>query len=100
MKKLLLPAGLLMIGYVAVSSLSGAAARGDIAPHSAASECPPAYVVGCERDRVAVYRLGELYVLTDTPASSLPKRDRERLLDGIEVYSDRELKELLEDLCS
>ena len=58
------------------------------------------YIVAQYDGAVAVFSGGELLMRTDTPVASLPKADRTRLEKGISVYSQKELKALLEDLCS
>ena len=101
MKKLISLAGALMIGYVMLSAAAGVADDGARTVDQSETEAQSAvYTVASQMDRVVVYRGKELYLRTDTQASALPKSDRERLARGIDVYSDRELKALLEDLCS
>ena len=51
-------------------------------------------------DRIAVYADDVLLMETDTRVSSLPKIDRIRLRDGINLYSEKELKQFLQDYCS
>jgi len=97
MKKLIAFFGVLMILYVLVTSLTEAPAGGG-AP-DAASEAQ-VYTVRAEDDRVVVYHGDSLWLRTDTPVSSLPKSDRQRLNKGIPLTDDRQLKCLLEDLCS
>ena len=59
-----------------------------------------AWRIGEYDGSVAVFKGGELVLLTDTRVSDLPKADRSRLSQGIDVYSQKELKRMLEDLCS
>ena len=97
MKKLIAVFGALMIVYVLITSLTNVPAPYE-AP-AAASEAQ-VYVVRSEDDRVVVYYGDRLYRRTDTPVSSLPKSDRSRLNEGITLTDERELKRLLEDICS
>ena len=97
MKKLLAIAGTMMLLYVLISSLTEAAAPRTAPP--AATEAL-VYVVKAEDDRVVVYYADSLYLRTDTPVSALPKSDRTRLNEGITLTSEKELRALLEDICS
>ncbi len=60
------------------------------------------YIVREKDGRVAVEdsRTGELVKKTDTLVSVLPKSDRKQLEKGIAAYSEREVRTILEDLCS
>jgi len=101
MKKLLLIAGSLMIGYVMMTSYPGS--KADIRPASAQavhSVQQTLYIVKEENDRIVVTMNDAVYLRTDTQVSSLPKNDRQKLKEGITVFSEQELKELIEDYCS
>lgn len=94
MKRLLALVGAVLIAFVIRSAAASDGAQ------EGAREGEGAYVVTGEDNRVVVYRSGELFLRTDTPLSALPKSDRKRLEQGIRVFSDTELKVLIEDLCS
>ena len=104
MKKLLIFTGVIMIAYVAVSSLHGgyavAVQNGTDAYISEGDTKAEIFVITTQNDRVVVYSEGEVYLRTDTIVSQLPKKDRLKLNEGITVFSEKELKELLEDYCS
>ena len=92
-------AGALMLAYVIMTSMS--AANGISSPAGAPTEASGAlYLMRDVNDRVVVFRGGEVYISTDTQVSSLPKSDREKLEKGINIYSEKELKSLMEDICS
>lgn len=102
MKKLLAITGAVLIAYVILTSVinQDASAPAVFSAQSAESTADPGYTVTAYEGRVAVFRGDTLLRLTDTPVEALPKADRARLYDGIAVDSDKELKILLEDLCS
>ena len=58
------------------------------------------YRIGAVDGRVAVFRNDTLYIKTQTMLSSLPKSDQNKIENGIEVDSLKELKRLLQDYCS
>ena len=102
MKRLILIAGIFFLVYLVFITVADA--RSDSV--SEISESPyeitedNGWTIGENEGRVAVFRGGELYMRTDTELASLPKADRTRLENGIEVDSYSELKRLLEDYCS
>ena len=102
MKKLLAVTGAILISYVILTSAvaNEAAAPSAGEADNVAVEADDGYTVADHEGRVAVYRAGRLYRLTDTPTASLPKSDRLKLERGIRVDSDKELKSILEDYCS
>ena len=100
MKKLILLIGAAMLLYVIVSSAAAGGMRAVGDPSVAGNTDEVVYVVKEENDRVVVYRGEMLFLTTDTPVSLLPKSDRSRLQKGIVLYSDEELKKLIEDICS
>lgn len=57
-------------------------------------------LVKAQNGYVAVYRNGELALLTDIPVASLPSSDRKTLEAGIEPEDETALHQLLEDLGS
>ncbi|MCI8361351.1 MAG: hypothetical protein HFE86_08465 [Clostridiales bacterium] len=70
-------------------------------PSSEESELRPLYTVGSYNNRVAVFVYGETepsQVLEEVFLRSLPAGDRQRLEQGIPVYSEEDLWSLLEDL--
>lgn len=99
LKKLLLITGVVLAAYLILMTT--------VAPRSAAPSVSaadivqePPYLV-TERDGcVAVYRNGSLMKTTDTLVSNLPKSDISRLKEGIRLQTEKELKAILEDLCS
>ena len=98
MKKLLAVTGVILLIY-----LLGTATPAP--PHAESRGVPPTesrvmYTVGEYEGYVAVFGESKEPRLTDTAVASLPKSDRGRLDKGIEIYSEKELKALLEDLCS
>ena len=98
MKKLLAVTGVILIAYVIGSAAAATDSRGSETLSDAQDAA--VYVLCAEENRVVVYRDGSLWLRTDTLVSSLPKRDRVRLETGIIVFSDTELKRLIEDYCS
>ena len=56
--------------------------------------------IGEYEGSVTVFRGGKPILRTDTRVADLPKADRSRIALGIDVYSQEELKRILEDLCS
>lgn len=102
MKKLILITGAVLIAYLllvtVVTQEAQAPATAGVQTQSAKDE--KEYRIGAADGRVAVFRNGELYLKTDTVLSSLPKSDRNRLEEGIDIDSLKELKERLQDYCS
>ena len=97
MKKLFAFTGAILIACVIVSA--------SISPRPLPADDPgggadSAFVMREEDGRVVVYRGGALYLRTDTRVAQLPKSDRVKLAEGITVYSEKELKRLVEDYCS
>lgn len=102
MKKLLAITGALLIAYLILTAIvmDGASAPAANTAEYTADQTAGGYVVADHNGRVAVFMDGRLIKSTDTPTASLPKADRVRLEQGIEVLSEKELKLILEDLCS
>ncbi len=98
MKKLLAITGVILVIYLLASvTLTPPPA---VTGEAASVQRRPLYTVREYEGYVAVFPDGGKPKLTDTAAASLPKSDRIRLEKGIEIFSEKELKELLEDLCS
>ena len=59
----------------------------------------PMYVVMDLRGSIAVYKSGstEPMQILETPVAVLPEADREMLANGIRVWSDEELQQIIED---
>ena len=77
-------------GAIAVKEASLSNATIDAQVHS--------ILVKAQNGYVAVYRNGELALLTDIPIVSLPSADRESLETGIDLADETALHQLLEDL--
>lgn len=102
LKKLLAITGAVLISYVILTSVmtGDASAPAAVSAHSAEEPTESGYTVAAHDGRVAIFRGDILLRVTDTPIESLPKADRVRLYDGITVDSEKELKRMIEDLCS
>ena len=99
MKKLIAVTGVILIAYVIFSAAVGTA-RPILPDRSAALAESSVYVMREEEGRVVVYLNGAIFLRTATPVANLPKNDRLKLQKGITVYSEEELKRLVEDYCS
>lgn len=102
LKKLLLISGAILIAYLVLMTAydSYTYAPDAAAADSASVAAHEGYLVTGDRGRIVVFRGKELYMSTDTQISSLPKADRVKLVEGIHIDSEKELKALLEDYCS
>ena len=101
-KKLIMITGAILLIYLIVIT-AAAQPTENSSPQVTSAEADNAesgYRLGVSDGRVAVFRDGELYMRTDTQISSLPKADRKRLDEGINIDSVKELTELLQDFCS
>ena len=61
------------------------------------------YIVKELNGKIAIYKYGEqnpMQVLEDPYVDNLPPIDRQRLSEGIDVFSENELNTLVEDLAS
>lgn len=98
MKKLLAITGVILLIYLLGSATLSPprAERVGVTP----TESRALFTVGEYEGYVAVFSESSEPRLTDTAVASLPKSDRGRLTEGIKIYSEKELKSLLEDLCS
>ncbi|MCH5298776.1 MAG: hypothetical protein J1E96_03345 [Ruminococcus sp.] len=111
MKKLILFTGIIVYVFFAVSIFldrpervsDSSVVQMSATQQSLADETPETlYIVKISDGRVAVEdnRTGELVTKTDTLVSVLPKSDRKQLKKGIAARSEREVRTILEDLCS
>lgn len=101
-RKLLSVTGAVLGVYLLLTATAAPPAN---APEAAAYQAvreadTAAWRIGEYEGNVTVFRGGEPVLRTDTRVSELPKADRSRLARGIDVYSQEELKRILEDLCS
>ena len=102
MKKLLGITGAILAVYLLLTATVAPPVHApEAAAYQAVKEADAgAWRIGEYEGTVTVFRGGEPVLRTDTRVSELPKSDRNRLAHGIDVYSQRELKKILEDLCS
>ena len=102
MKKLLLITGAVLAAYLILTAVISDGSNPPVAETAAYTETlhEGGYTVAEYDGRVALFHSGKPYLITDTPVASLPKADRVRLAEGIDVYSEKELKSILEDYCS
>ena len=99
MKRLIVITGVILVVYLVLVTVVTQEADAPAAV-GVQQATESGYRIGASEGRVAVFRDGNLYLRTDTTLSSLPKSDRNRLEQGINVDSLKELKSLLEDYCS
>lgn len=66
---------------------------------AAAQEVRPICTVREHEGKLAVYRYGETepYMTMDVRVSMLPSHDRDRFGEGVDIYTETELKRLVED---
>ena len=111
MKKLILFTGIFVYVLFAVSifldrpkgaAVSSAAAVVETQPSTSQQSPETLYIVRSSDGRVAVEdnKTGEIVTRTDTLVSVLPEDDRKQLEKGIAARSEREVRTILEDLCS
>ena len=101
-KKLLAVTGAVLAVYLLITfTISPPASAPEAAAYQAVAEADNgAWQIREYEGTVTVFR-GDMPVLrTETRVADLPKADRSRLASGIDVYSQKELKRILEDLCS
>ena len=101
-KKLLGITGAIMGVYLLLTATAAPPASApEAAAYQAVREADSgAWRIGEYEGNVAVFKDGEPILRTDTRVADLPKADRSSLVQGIDVYSQKELKRILEDLCS
>lgn len=101
MKKLIVITGIILITYLLLMTYVSQPAQAPVVSVQAEQVATEKeYKIGDYEGRVAVFRGGRLYLKTQTMLSSLPKSDRNRIENGIEFDSLKELKTLLQDYCS
>ncbi len=102
MKKLIGITGVILMTYVIATSLIAQDGRGALSASAdiAATESGALYTAREEDGRIVIYAGSTALLRTDTQVADLPKIDRMRLRDGIELFSDKELKHFMEDYCS
>ena len=89
-----------MLLYVAAGSSVQPRAQETVTTQQTQSEEDHGYLIGVYEDRVAIFHNGDLFYLSDTRVSSLPKADQTRIEQGIRVDSLAEIKQLVQDYCS
>jgi len=101
-KKLLGVTGAILAVYLLLTAtVAPPASAPEAAAYMAVQEADSgAWQIREYEGKVTVFRSGKPILRTDTRVSELPKADRSRLVQGIDVYSQKELKRILEDLCS
>lgn len=102
MKRLIGITGAILLSYVIASSLLLPGAGGMIPTGAdiAATEGAAMYTAREEDGRIVICRGNTALLRTDTQVASLPKIDRMRLREGIDLFSEEELKSFMEDYCS
>ena len=107
MKKLVLivVTGAILISCVLISSIMGGSAEKNAAAEPSAqseTKAESRYVLSSQNGRLVVFKDGgdKPFLVTDTFVNSLPKSDRIRLENGVEVEGERELQKAIEDYCS
>ena len=94
-------AAILAVYLLLISTIAPPAKAPDVGDPGNVQEADGgAWLIREDGGEVAVFRGSEPVLHTDTRVADLPKADRVRLTQGITVYSDKELKRILEDLCS
>ncbi len=101
-KKLIGITGAILLSYVLVTA---AFAPSDTVTRSLLTQAvipdeKAAYTARDEEDKIVIYAGDAPMLRTDTRVSQLPKIDRIRLREGVELFSEKELKEFVEDYCS
>ncbi len=104
MKKLILIAvtGVILISCVIIGAAATGSAVESGASVSETAEEEKEFVITSEHGRLVVYRSGENepFLTTDTFTSSLPRADKRKIDEGIEVKGEENLRRALEDYCS
>lgn len=105
MKRLILITGIILISCVLIQSFAQIPQAPSPAPavsESTQVSAPKRFVLKSVEGRLAVFRKGEGQPIftTDTLTAMLPRQDRLRLEQGVEVEGEPELRKTLEDYCS
>ena len=104
MKKLILILGAFLIICVIISHIAQEKTYSIVhnnEPQDGVSESVgEEYTIKSENGRIVVYRGEELLYKTQTATANLPKIDQNKLLYGIVVKSEEEVRRILENLCS
>ena len=102
MKMLIGATGAILMLYVFLTAAAVPAGESALAANvTAAHSAQKALYTAREEDgRIAIYQGERLVKRTRTQVSHLPKTDRLKLQNGIDLYSNKELKQFIEDYCS
>lgn len=102
MKKLVGITGLILICCVCIGALYTPSEAVNIEASTVATHLDDIYVIKAENNKIVVYRKNEEmpYIVTDTYINNLPKGDILRLIEGIEIYGEKNLQKSLQDYCS
>lgn len=102
MKKLIGITGAILIVYVILSAVATSGSEPTLSASAdiAAQNTSAAFTARAQDDRIVVYAGDQLWLKTGVRVSDLPKIDRMRLREGIELFSEKELKAFIEDYCS
>lgn len=106
MKKLILIAltGIVLISCVLISSFAAGSASAPSAAYTEAAENAEekVFILRSGRGRLIVYRKGEdePFLVTDALVNNLPRADKLKLEQGIEVKGEDNLRRAIEDYCS
>lgn len=102
MKRLIGITGAILMTYVILTAV--AAPSGNTALSASADivteEMSAEFTAREEDDRIVIYAGDDLVMKTDVRVSQLPKIDRMRLREGIDLFSEKELRRFMEDYCS
>ena len=99
-KLLVITAAILAVYLLLTATIAPPASAPEKAYQTVGEAESDSWRIGEYDGTVTVFRGGEPVLRTETRVSELPKADRTRLAQGIDVYSQKELKSILEDLCS
>lgn len=106
MKKVLLISltGAILIGCVITQTVALQSAQGrlSVTQTDTLPDAEKTFIMGEQRGRLAVWRTGESepFLTTDTFTYMLPKSDKRKIEQGIEIKGEEQLRKTLEDYCS
>lgn len=92
-----------VIASVTIEKVTASIAEGYFKNSQVSADSPAVmFVLSCKGDRVAGFVKGEdePFVETDTAVSSLPRDMQEKLREGIEFRSEKELRKAILEYCS